>query len=134
MTEDKGKNNKKYPRIKVLVVHPSKWVRDRMANYIKQNFGCKVTTTTNYDRAISKIEKAAHTGGPASSFHVVVSAYDISSPCSGKNKQGPKLVEWIKNNPLTQKISVILEKENADVKDVQADAFVPSLDHMENWT
>lgn len=127
MISQKGK---KYPKIKVLLVHPSKKVRDESAKTIETTFGCKVTTTTNFDRALNKLEKAASTGGPASSFHIVVSAYDISSPRSGKSKQGPQLVKAIRGNPEIKDISIILETANNNVKDIDANAFIPTMEEV----
>jgi CheY-like chemotaxis protein len=124
---------KKRSKIKVLVVHPTKSVRDRVAAYMKAKFNCKVTTTTNYDRAVKKLEKAAQTGGPAASFHIVVTGYDISSPQLSLHNQGVALVEAIRNNPLTKNISIILEKAHHQLKvnEVDADFFVPSLEKLE---
>ena len=126
-----AKKGRKYPKIKVLVVHPTKEIRDRVESYISETFGCKVTTTTNYDRALTKLQDAAVAGGPAAKFHIVVTAYDIAAPSTGQHNQGPALVQAIRSNPLIQKISVILETAGNKVKDIDADAFFPSLEKME---
>ena len=127
-----AKIGSKFPRIKVLVVHPSKHIRDRIAEFIEKTFACKVTTTTNIQRAINKLEYAANNGGPNAKFYVVISAYDIADPDTGLGDQGPVLVDYIRKNPLLSNIQIILEEAGHRVTEIAANAFVPTLDKMEH--
>lgn len=125
---------KKYPKIKVLVVHPSKQARVRIERFVKQQFGCKVQSTTNFDRALNKLIKTAESSGPAGRFHMVVCAHDITSGGPQMlHEQGPALADVIKSHPLLNKIAVILEVGKKKLKGCKADIQVTDLNKLEAW-